>query len=654
MIRCSKVRNSILRLAFPSIVICARYLHFLLQLCTGVPSGCEAAVYAMSKLFNDGNIQGVLLIDAANAFNSLNRNVALHNMNYVCPAITTILNNCYRQPTRLIIPGEGEITSQEGTTQGDPLGMAMFALAMVPMILDLSKKCPPIVQTWFADDASGAGSLQNLKQWWDSLNSIGPSYGYYPKASKSCLVVHPADEEVARDVFSASDINITTEGKRYLGAALGSTSFIEDFVKTKVEEWNVEIERLANVAGSQPQAAYAAFIHGTCSKWKYLCRTVPHRGPLLQPIEDKLHQRLIPAITGRPPCSQAERSLLALPIKMGGLALANPVTTANQDYESSTSITSTLAQDILNQATAFQNDPTTPSPLLLVAKKEKKQQNEKDFVNAYEAASLHTQRLIDCAREPGASAWISAMPLEEHGFCLDKSSFRDALCLRYGWQLPNMSHKCACGIPLTVDHAMVCHKGGIPTQRHNEICDLTAALLAEICPNVSSEPHLQPIDNEEFHHRTAIRDEARADIKASNFWLRGKDAFFDVRVFYPSASSYRQKELSTIYKTHENEKKRSYGQRIRDVERASFTPLVFASTGGMAKECTIFFKRLADILAEKKKIAFSKMMYLIRCKISFALLRSSICAVRSSRSSRSSYPTIGPDSDYHRMYAEAL
>ena len=321
-------------------------------------------------------------------------------MNYVCPAITTILNNCYRQPTRLIVPGEGEITSQEGTTQGDPLGMAMFALAMVPMILDLSKKCPPIVQTWFADDASGAGSLQNLKQWWDSLNSIGPSYGYYPKASKSCLVVHPADEEVARDVFSASDINITTEGKRYLGAALGSTSFIEDFVKTKVEEWNVEIERLANVAGSQPQAAYAAFIHGTCSKWKYLCRTVPHCGPLLQPIEDKLHQRLIPAITGRPPCSQAERSLLALPIKMGGLALANPVTTANQDYESSTSITSTLAQDILNQATAFQNDPTTPSPLLLAAKKEKKQQNEKDFVNAYEAASLRDSLTVLVSLEP--------------------------------------------------------------------------------------------------------------------------------------------------------------------------------------------------------------------------------------------------------------
>ena len=144
------------------------------------------------------------------------------------------------------------------------------------MILELSKKCPSIVQTWFA------GSLQNMTQWWDSLNSIGPSFGYHSKAFKSCLVVHPADA----DVFSASDISITTEGKRYLGAALGSTSFIEEFVKNKVEEWNVEIEMLANVAGSQPQAAYAAFIHGTCNKWKYLCRIVPHCGSLLQPIED--------------------------------------------------------------------------------------------------------------------------------------------------------------------------------------------------------------------------------------------------------------------------------------------------------------------------------------------------------------------------------
>ena len=71
--------------------------------------------------------------------------------------------------------------------------------------------------------------------------------------------------------------------------------------------------------------------------------------------------------------------------------------------------------------------------------------------------------------------------------------------------------------------------------------------------------------------------------------------------------------------------------------------------GGMARECTIFFKRLADILAEKKKICFSKMMFLIRCKISFALLRSSIRAIRGSRSLHHPIALF----DFTLMHAEA-
>ena len=131
--------------------------------------------------------------------------------------------------------------------------------------------------------------------------------------------------------------------------------------------------------------------------------------------------------------------------------------------------------------------------------------------------------------------------------------------------------------------------------------------------------------------------------------VKRKECLFGCKGFYPIAPFYCQKELKAIYKQHEGEKKRSYGERVRKVERASFTPLVFLSMGGMARECTIFFKRLADILAEKKKICFSKMMFLIRCKISFALLRSSIRAIRGSRSL---HHPIAPF-DFTLMHAEA-
>ena len=71
----------------------------------------------------------VLLIDASNAFNSLNRAAALHNTRILFPSISTYAISTYREPARLFVIGGKELTSAEGTTQGDPLAMSLFALA---------------------------------------------------------------------------------------------------------------------------------------------------------------------------------------------------------------------------------------------------------------------------------------------------------------------------------------------------------------------------------------------------------------------------------------------------------------------------------------------------------------------------------------------
>ena len=89
------------------------------------------------------------------------------------------------------------------------------------------------------------------------------------------------------------------------------------------------------------------------------------------------------------------------------------------------------------------------------------------------------------------------------------------------------------------------------------------------------------------------------DIRARGFWSRGQDAFFDVRVFHPNAS-YRNKDLASLYKLHENAKKREYGERVREVEHAMFTPLVLSTCGGMLRETTTFYKMLTADLAAKR------------------------------------------------------
>ncbi len=133
-------------------------------------------MHAVRTSFESENNEGVLLVDASNAFNSLNRQVALHNIQRLYPPLATILINNYRAPTELFVDGH-TLLSQEGTTQGDPLAMPMYALATIPLIRKLEGNHK---QIWYADDAAAVGKITKLRDWWDKLTTAGPGYGYLP------------------------------------------------------------------------------------------------------------------------------------------------------------------------------------------------------------------------------------------------------------------------------------------------------------------------------------------------------------------------------------------------------------------------------------------------------------------------------------------
>ena len=81
---------------------------------------------------------------------------------------------------------------------------------------------------------------------------------------------------------------------------------------------------------------------------------------------------------------------------------------------------------------------------------------------------------------------------------------------------------------------MTCHLVGFSTIWHNEIRDITATLLTEVCHNVAIEPPLQPLSGETLTARSANTDDnARLDIRARGFWNGSQDTFFDVQVFSP-------------------------------------------------------------------------------------------------------------------------
>ena len=76
---------------------------------------------------------------------------------------------------------------------------------------------------------------------------------------------------------------------------------------------------------------------------------------------------------------------------------------------------------------------------------------------------------VEQARDKGASSWLTAIPLEQQGFQLNKEEFRDSLRLRYSLPLQNLPRFCPCGQSFTVEHALSIKKGGFITLRHDTI-----------------------------------------------------------------------------------------------------------------------------------------------------------------------------------------
>ena len=248
----------------------------------------------------------------------------------------------------------------------------------------------------------------------------------------------------------------------------------------------------------------------------------------------------------------------------------------------------------------------------------------------------HQQMLTTIAAEKGVSTWLTCDPSWLSGSVLKKSDFRDALCIRYGYPLDGLQLHCVCGGSMTTSHALTCPSGGYPSARHNEVRDIICNVLREVLTDVETEPHLLPLDGEaEFTLRTAnTSPAARLDIRARGFWSRQQDAFFDVRVTHPRSSLLSRPEIVGHLRSQEHQKKRAYGQRVNNVERAAFTPLVFSTFGMAGPETQVLFKSLAAMVCEKNvDLHYSIVINQLRTRIAFSLLRWSVTCFRGCRAS---------------------
>ena len=477
----------------------------------------------MKDIFQEDETDWLLLIDATNAFNSMNRAVLLHNIQYICPPMSMYIRNCYQRKSRLFITGGGEIGSAEGTTQGDPLAMAAYGVGITPLFQLIRNETK---QAAFADDLSGAHKLITLRKWWDNIESYGPSLGYYPKATKSWLIVKPHLLSEAKLIFQGTEINITAEGRKHLGGFVGTQEGEEQYASQKIDDLTKQIETLSEIAKSEPHCAYVVFIKGFQHKLNYHIRVLPNIRGLLAPLDNAIDNKLIPALTDGYVCSADERLLIALPVKQGGMSIPIFEKRAPVEYQNSRLACTQLIDNIKSQTIEYVFDEETAANCrkqIILTRKELYRDVESQLRSRLSEEQL---RALDLAQMKGSSSWLSALPLEKENFLLNKRKFSDAIRLRYRWPLKRLPNICPCGKQYNVDHALNCKKGGLVNQRHNRMRNLFASVMSEVHQDVSIEPQLMPLTGEQLPNSANKSDDARADISARGFWQDGQKAFF--------------------------------------------------------------------------------------------------------------------------------
>ena len=221
-----------------------------------------------------------MLVDASNAFNSINKNVFLHNVEVICPSIARYVKNCYSVNSRLFIIGGGEIQSTEGTTQGDPAAMVIYAIAIIPlifMLVEIRMQDNNHTKTAaYAGDLTVAGPIDQIRIWWNRLCRSGPKFGYFSEGSKLWIAVRENAKERAQTISDNTKIKIATDGQRHLGTVIGTASFKKNYMKEKINQWIQELRILNKIAWYEPQAAYSCFITGFKHKPTYFMHTIPN------------------------------------------------------------------------------------------------------------------------------------------------------------------------------------------------------------------------------------------------------------------------------------------------------------------------------------------------------------------------------------------
>ena len=244
------------------------------------------------------------------------------------------------------------------------------------------------------------------------------------------LVVGPSDVQQASALLSDLGIKIMSGG-RFLGGFIGEPSLVANFVSDKVQLWSRCVQRLSDVATSQPQAAHAALARSLQFEWCHLQRVIPDSANFFTPLRDALNDVFYPILLGGS-VSGHEVRLFGFPARFGGLGISDPVKSADLAFSSSREGSSVLV-DSIHGVTEF--SVTAHLDLLARVHNDISRRREVDVQSALssllELLPSPVCRTVRRDVDFQTSGWLTVLPLACHQFDLSAQQFHDALSLRY-------------------------------------------------------------------------------------------------------------------------------------------------------------------------------------------------------------------------------
>eukprot|EP01127_Copromyxa_protea_P014070 TRINITY_DN386_c0_g1_i8.p1 TRINITY_DN386_c0_g1~~TRINITY_DN386_c0_g1_i8.p1 ORF type:complete len:1404 (-),score=287.75 TRINITY_DN386_c0_g1_i8:242-4453(-) len=604
-----------------------------------VSGGAEAIIEAVKAVdtFMDHERDFVILqADFRNAFNTISRAAFVRAAERHLPSIARWVRWCYTPKSNLLVSSADSdrpevIKSEEGAQQGDPLGPLLFCLAIKDLtesIRSLPGGEAPLLNAWFFDDGTLAGSSLQVCRALDIIQAQGPAIGLSLNQSKSVLY-WPAfkdcpDSPDRRDPFPL-EFKRSLEGIVCLGAPIGNSSFIErHLMETSFNKSKVALERLREL--EDPQICFALLRNcaGFC-RINYLARSLDCSTTNQLSLDfDRLTESVLVNLLGVASMPGEALTQAQLPIREGGLGLRSSFSHLGAARLASVNANRGLVTRIL-RATQHHIDEerevpphslvdeplqvfaeaiaTPPVDIAENVRDSKVQRELSTLIDSFNRQELLNKLPIyDKARVMSnkgryGAVILNSVGIKAMGTTLTGHEFRTFIVHRLGLRVL-FNEETTCPVckshKLDADgfHAAMCKFGGSLQRRHDKIRNI----IYEFCRSAMWNPILE---------KEVIARGERAipgDIFIPSAGDDNQGVAVDVTITHPQTERMVSRAAHTplaAVMAAEAAKRAKHGQLCENAG-ITFVPFAIDFYGGVGPEAEAFIKRTAEAIAARR------------------------------------------------------